>query len=101
MSDLLKRKDVIAAYKGLVNQSPGYCSHQQKTFCDQCGIPGSIADVAFAMTEAVALSGDREMGLAWMDAVESAGLYRVKCWVNVRPEHLIEAAAKAWEGRAK
>ena len=47
--DIRLHPRVITAYEALVNKSPGWCSHQQETFCDVCGIPGSIETVAFDM----------------------------------------------------
>ena len=52
--NLLAEKRVVAAYKALVNRSPGYCSHQPaSSYCDVCGVPGSLADVAFEMRDAM------------------------------------------------
>ena len=59
MSDLTKSKNllaeprVIAACIGLVNKNSRYCSHQPTDqYCDVCGIPGSLAGVAFEMRDA-------------------------------------------------
>ena len=100
--NLLAEKRVVAAYKALVNRSPGYCSHQPaSSYCDVCGVPGSLADVAFEMRDAVS---SREwllqMYALYTYAIDLPARY-YDVWFKTEPtaEQWIIATTLAWEAK--
>ena len=90
--NLLAEKRVVAAYKALVNRSPGYCSHQPaSSYCDVCGVPGSLADVAFEMRDACDI-------FVWYGKLMQICGSTIQCR-KVTKEQWIIAAVKAWEAK--
>jgi len=90
-TDLLAEKRVEDAYKALVNRSPGYCSHQQEAYCDVCGIPGSLADVAFEMRDACDI-------FVWYGKLMQICGSTIQCRKATKEQWII-AAVKAWEAK--
>ena len=92
-TDLLAEKRMEDAYKALVNRSPGYCSHQQEAYCDDCGIPGSLADIAFEMRDAC----DRIAWVHMLGVIKGGYTPSVLTMARNTAAEWIVAATLAWE----